>query len=677
MDAPECDKTHHNDVINSLKDACKDKDLIGTVGDQNQPDDDDSSSSSEETTPKAETHKPTQKEAPATAPAKHTDKETAATAPAKHTEKPATTAAPKPATKSSKPGKPRKPAKPSTVDCDKDHTVTVQDDKTITGVLHVKSCHSGRFVRKQSRCSNVGGKFSTLVNNRCGKLGIKDKFDVKIVKTPGDKTQTSFYYSVQCDKTHHNDVINSLKDACKDKDLIGTVGDQNQPDDDDSSSSSEETTPKAETHKPTQKEAPATAPAKHTDKETAATAPAKHTEKPATTAAPKPATKSSKPGKPRKPAKPSTVDCDKDHTVTVQDDKTITGVLHVKSCHSGRFVRKQSRCSNVGGKFSTLVNNRCGKLGIKDKFDVKIVKTPGDKTQTSFYYSVQCDKTHHNDVINSLKDACKDKDLIGTVGDQNQPDDDDSSSSSEETTPKAETHKPTQKEAPATAPAKHTDKETAATAPAKHTEKPATTAAPKPATKSSKPGKPRKPAKPSTVDCDKDHTVTVQDDKTITGVLHVKSCHSGRFVRKQSRCSNVGGKFSTLVNNRCGKLGIKDKFDVKIVKTPGDKTQTSFYYSVQCDKTHHKDVINSLKDACKDKDLIGTVGDQNQPDDDDSSSSSEETTPKAEAHKPTQKEAPTTTPAKHTDKETAATAPAKHTETPATTAAPKPVNYTR
>jgi hypothetical protein len=137
-------------------------------------------------------------------------------------------------------------------------------------------------------------------------------------------------------------------------------------------------------------------------------------------------------------------------------------------------------------------------------------------------------------------------------------------------------------------------------------------------------GKTLKPSKPSDIDCDKDHKVTVQDDKTLSGVLVAKSCHAARFNRKPSRCTNVGNQFGSLLNNRLNKVGIKDQFNVKIVKTIGDKKQTEFHYTLSCDKSHHKTVIDSLKDACKDKTLKDTVTNENQPDEDDSSSESDE-----------------------------------------------------
>src|ERR1700722_871561 len=126
-----------------------------------------------------------------------------------------------------------------------------------------------------------------------------------------------------------------------------------------------------------------------------------------------------------------------------------------------------------------------------------------------------------------------------------------------------------------------------------HIGKPATTS------KSVKaPCKSRKPTKPSEIDCDNDHHGTAKDDKTVTGTLVVKSCHSSRFARKPSRCSNVGDKFSSLLNDKLAKVGITDKHNVKIEQTTGDNTQTVFHYPCPCEKAHQQAVINSLKDAC-------------------------------------------------------------------------------
>jgi len=144
-----------------------------------------------------------------------------------------------------------------------------------------------------------------------------------------------------------------------------------------------------------------------------------------------------------------------------------------------------------------------------------------------------------------------------------------------------------------------------------------------------KSGKILKPSKPSTVDCDNDHKVTAKDDKTLSGVLVVKSCHASRFARKPSRCNNVGDKLGSLLNDNLAKLGIKDKFNVKIVKTAGTNSQTEFHYECPCEKARQQQVINSLKDACKQKDFTDTCTKENQPDDDDSSSESDETTAKS------------------------------------------------
>ncbi|CAF4938025.1 unnamed protein product [Rotaria sp. Silwood1] len=150
------------------------------------------------------------------------------------------------------------------------------------------------------------------------------------------------------------------------------------------------------------------------------------------------------------------------------------------------------------------------------------------------------------------------------------------------------------------------------------------TAAPKPTKASGKTLKPSKPSKPSTVDCDKDHTVTAKDDKNVQGVLVVKSCHASRFARKPSRCNHVGDKLGALLKSRLDKAGIKGQYPVNIVKTAGDKTQTEFHYTIPCDKSQHQTVIQSLKDSCKEKDFIDTVTAENQPDEDDSSSESDE-----------------------------------------------------
>ncbi|CAF5085220.1 unnamed protein product, partial [Rotaria sp. Silwood1] len=216
--------------------------------------------------------------------------------------------------------------------------------------------------------------------------------------------------TIPCDKSLHQTVIQSLKDSCKEKDFIDTVTAENQPDEDDSSSESDEESKEGQTTKISPKQ----------------------------TSVPRP-TKVS--GKTLKPSKPSTVDCDKDHKVIAQDDKNIQGVLVVKSCHASRFARKPSRCNHVGNKLGALLKSRLDKAGIKGQYPVNIVKTAGDKTQTEFHYTIPCDKSLHQTVIQSLKDSCKEKDFIDTVTEENQPDEDDSSSESDEESKQGQTTK--------------------------------------------------------------------------------------------------------------------------------------------------------------------------------------------------------------------------------------------
>ncbi|CAF4378678.1 unnamed protein product, partial [Adineta steineri] len=197
-----------------------------------------------------------------------------------------------------------------------------------------KGRHATRFARKPTRCGNVGNTLSSLVNGRLKKVGVNVAHNVQIVKTAGDKKQTEFHYTIPCQKEHQKALLDSLKDSCKDKELTDTCTHANQPEDDDSSSESSEETTKAAPVKVTQKAAPATTKA------------------------------TGKSGKTLKPSKPTAVDCDKDHQVTVKDDKTVTGVLRVKGCHATRFARKPTRCGSVGDKLSSLVNGRLKKLGV-------------------------------------------------------------------------------------------------------------------------------------------------------------------------------------------------------------------------------------------------------------------------------------------------------------------------
>ena len=421
--------------------------------------------------------------------------------------------------------------------------MTAQDDKTISGVLVVKGCHATRFNRNPSRCGSVGNKFGSLLNAHVKKAGLNKLFNLNIVKTVGDKKQTTFHYTLPCEKANQKQVMESLKDTCKEKDLADTCTHENQPDEDDSSSeSSEESTTKA-------------APAKVTQKQTAAPVTQKQTAAPATQKATR------KSGKTLKPSKPANIDCDNNHKVTAADDKTISGVLVVKGCHATRFNRKPSRCGSVGNKFGSLLNAHVKKAGLNKLFNLNIVKTVGDKKQTTFHYTLPCEKAHQKQVIDSLKDTCKEKDLADTCTHENQPDDDDSSSeSSEESTTKA-------------GPGKVTQKQTAAPATQKVTRKS---------------GKTLKPSKPANIDCDKDHKVTAADDKTISGVLVVKGCHATRFNRKPSRCGSVGNKFGSLLNAHVKKAGLNKLFNLNIVKTVGDKKQTTFHYTLPCEKATSK-----------------------------------------------------------------------------------------
>ena len=106
------------------------------------------------------------------------------------------------------------------------------------------------------------------------------------------------------------------------------------------------------------------------------------------------------------------------------------------------------------------------------------------------------------------------------------------------------------------------------------------------------------------------------------------SCHASRFGRNPTRVSNVRAKFSSLVHNHVKTRGVNDKYDLQIVQTQGGNGYTEFTYTMPCDKARHQVVIDSLKDACRDKDLADTITKENQPDDDDSSSESDEAAPK-------------------------------------------------
>ena len=132
------------------------------------------------------------------------------------------------------------------------------------------------------------------------------------------------------------------------------------------------------------------------------------------------------------------------------------------------------------------------------------------------------------------------------------------------------------------------------------------------------------PSKPVQLDCDRDHKVSVQDDKNIRGVLSVHNCKFSRFGKRPERGSKVGTQYTSIINARLAKAGIKDQHTVNIVKTSGNDSVTEFEYTVPCAKANHQTVINTLKDACKDKSLTDTINQEKQREEGDSSSESHE-----------------------------------------------------
>lgn len=126
------------------------------------------------------------------------------------------------------------------------------------------------------------------------------------------------------------------------------------------------------------------------------------------------------------------------------------------------------------------------------------------------------------------------------------------------------------------------------------------------------------------MDCDNYHKVFAQDDKSIKGVLTVKSCKASRFDRKPSRGLSIGKTFNALLAARAKKLGMKDPLEMKLVKSGGGPTYTEFTYTLSCDKSRQQAIIDSLKEACKDKALSDKINEEKQRDDDESSSESDE-----------------------------------------------------
>ncbi|CAF4345797.1 unnamed protein product, partial [Rotaria sp. Silwood2] len=316
--------------------------------------------------------------------------------------------------------------------------------------------------------------------------------------------------------------------------------------------------------------------------------------------------------------------CDDDDDIREEDDQTMSGKIVVQSCPcEKRFKNDRMRLAALSAAlakqlrvyyqqlYNTNINYRCS---------VNVLS--GNKTHTVFAYTVNIPKAEHRRARTALKLLCKDEEVKKTIETESikREGDEDSDSSSAEEDESVETISAGTKKATVAPKGKSAGPETTQNQAESRNAASVTT---KVATKS---GKTLKPSKPSTVDCDKDHKVTVQDDKNINGVLIVRSCHASRFARKRSRCTNVGNKLGSLLKNQLEKVGVKGQFPVNIVKTSGDKTQTEFHYTLPCDKAQHQTVMKSLKDTCKDKDLIDTITTENQPDEDDSSSESEEET---------------------------------------------------
>ena len=202
------------------------------------------------------TRAPTTTQAPTTTTPKPTTTTTRAPAttqaPTTTTPKPTTTAKPTTQTTkaTTKAGKSMPPSRPVQLDCDRDHKVNIQDDKNIRGVFSVRNSKFSRFQRRPERGSRVGMQYSSIVNARLARAGIKEQHTVNIVKTSGDATYTEFEYTVPCSKSNQQTVINTLKDACKDKALTDTLNQEQERGGDDSSSESHEHV-KPQTQKPT------------------------------------------------------------------------------------------------------------------------------------------------------------------------------------------------------------------------------------------------------------------------------------------------------------------------------------------------------------------------------------------------------------------------------------------
>ncbi|CAF4686616.1 unnamed protein product, partial [Rotaria sp. Silwood2] len=432
-----------------------------------------------------------------------------------------------------------------------------------------------------------------------------------------------------CDKSQQQSVIQSLKDSCKEKDFVDTITAENQPDEDDSSSESEGESAERTTTKVTRRETAQVKVNTASVEESIFKTIEIHfvpnlTRKyntlcSVTIIAQRKIIKAGATKKP--PTTKRTVqvkNCDDDNNIRSEDDQTISGKIIVEDCPcEKRFKNNATRLAVLSATIAKQLRAYYQKLyGTSINYKCIVNVLSGNNTHTVFTYTVKIPKADHTRARAALKLMCKDEEVkktIETASIKQEGDEDSDSSSSEEDQTVAKQPAVTKKATVAP-----TEKQTQP----ERTQKlqVSTTAAGAPSKVATKSGKTLKPSKPSTVDCDKDHKITAQDDKNINGVLIVRSCHASRFARKRSRCTNVGNKLGSLVKSRLDKVGIKGQFPVNIVKTAGDKTQTEFHYSIPCDKSQQQSVIQSLKDSCKEKDFVDTITAENQPDEDDSSS---------------------------------------------------------
>ncbi|CAF0798692.1 unnamed protein product [Adineta steineri] len=601
------------------------------------------------------TEKPTPAHTEKPTPA-HTEKPTPA-----HTDKPTAAAAKTSPPKVVKSGATKKPAvtvrKVQVKNCDDDDNIHAPDTQTLTGKIIVQDCPC------EKRFSNNATRLAAITSTVCTQLKTyfqemnhdKTNYACSLQVLTGNSTHTVFQYTVKVPQADHAKAKIALKKTCQDDRVKAAIEKESikREDDEDDDSSSEEhhhstgkpvVTEKAaapQTQKPTEKPTPA-----HTEKATAAPTAAK-------TSPPKVV----KSGATKKPAvtvrKVQVKNCDDDDNIHAPDTQTLTGKIIVQDCPC------EKRFSNNATRLAAITSTVCTQLKTyfqemnhdKTNYACSLQVLTGNSTHTVFQYTVKVPQADHAKAKIALKKTCQDDRVKAAIEKESikREDDEDDDSSSEEhhhstgkpvVTEKAaapQTQKPTEKPAAPHVTQKDTPAPTAAHATSKAT---------------TKSGKTLKPSKPTAVDCDKDHQVTVKDDKTVTGVLRVKGCHATRFARKPTRCGSVGDKLSSLVNGRLKKVGVNVAHNVQIVKTAGDKKQTEFHYTIPCQKEHQKALLDSLKDSCKDKELTDTCTHANQPEDDDSSSESSEETTKAAPAKVTQKDVPAPTAAHATPKAT-------------------------